>query len=135
MRDGGWLMRWADTGRTRNISHRALAIGHQPSPHRRRKITAMSRPEPSASDLSHLIPRRELLRLSGLGFGTVAATYLLHSEGLGAATTDATGTRTQPGRQPDVMDLRARPGHFPPRARAVIQLMQNGGPSQMELFD
>jgi hypothetical protein len=33
------------------------------------------------------------------------------------------------------MDLRARPSHFPPRASAVIQLMQNGGPSQMELFD
>src|SRR5436309_2272965 len=81
----------------------------------------MSFPGPSASDLSRLIPRRELLKLSGLGFGTLAATYLLHSEGLGD--------------QAAVMDLRAKPGHFPPRARAVIQLMQNGGPSQMDLFD
>jgi hypothetical protein len=33
------------------------------------------------------------------------------------------------------MDLRAAAPHFAPRARAVIQLMQNGGPSQMDLFD
>ena len=32
-------------------------------------------------------------------------------------------------------DLRPRAGHFPPRAKAVIQLVQNGGPSQMDLFD
>ncbi len=32
-------------------------------------------------------------------------------------------------------DLAPRPGHFPGRAKAVIQLFQNGGPSQMDLFD
>lgn len=31
--------------------------------------------------------------------------------------------------------LAPRPGHFPARAKAVIQLCQNGGPSQMDLFD
>ena len=31
--------------------------------------------------------------------------------------------------------LAARAGHHPPRARAVISLFQNGGPSQMDLFD
>src|SRR5262249_30871640 len=33
------------------------------------------------------------------------------------------------------ISLEPRPGHFPARAKAVIQLMQNGGPSQMDLFD
>src|SRR5262249_9653957 len=33
------------------------------------------------------------------------------------------------------MSLRPKTGHFPARARAVIQFMQNGGPSQMDLFD
>ena len=32
-------------------------------------------------------------------------------------------------------DLRPRSGHFPGAAKAVIQLVQNGGPSQMDLFD
>jgi hypothetical protein len=32
-------------------------------------------------------------------------------------------------------DLRPRPPHFEPRARAVIHLFMNGGPSQMDLFD
>jgi hypothetical protein len=32
-------------------------------------------------------------------------------------------------------DLRLRPPHFPARANAVIHLFQNGGPSQMDLFD
>lgn len=32
-------------------------------------------------------------------------------------------------------DLRPKPTHFPPRAKAVIQLMMQGGPSQVDLFD
>jgi hypothetical protein len=32
-------------------------------------------------------------------------------------------------------DLRPRSPHFPARARSVIQLFMNGGPSQMDLFD
>ena len=39
----------------------------------------------------------------------------------------------QPQRR--VFDLRARPPHFQPRAKAVIQLMMQGGPSQVDLFD
>ncbi|MBM4070127.1 MAG: DUF1501 domain-containing protein [Planctomycetes bacterium] len=34
-----------------------------------------------------------------------------------------------------VADLRPRRPHFPPRARAVIHLFMNGGPSQMDLLD
>jgi hypothetical protein len=36
---------------------------------------------------------------------------------------------------PGGTDLRPRAGHFPGRARAVIFLMQAGGPSQVDLFD
>ena len=32
-------------------------------------------------------------------------------------------------------DLKPRHGHFEPRAKAVIQLLMNGAPSQMDLFD
>ena len=34
-----------------------------------------------------------------------------------------------------VYDLKPRPPHFPPNAKAVIQLFMNGGPSQVDLFD
>lgn len=66
------------------------------------------------------ITRRDLLRTSGLGFGSLALTYLVHSE----EARGASGT-----------DLRPKTGHFKPRAKAVILMMQNGGPSQMDLFD
>src|SRR5437763_13759960 len=65
-----------------------------------------------------LLSRRELLQRSGLGFGGLALTYLLNSDGLLGAES-----------------LRPRSGHFPAQAKAVIQFMQNGGPSQMDLFD
>ena len=71
-----------------------------------------------------LISRRRLLEMSGLGFGTVALASLLDSEGL---LGDA--------RTPVYTDLRPRPGHFAGRAKAVIQMVQNGGPSQMDLLD
>lgn len=34
-----------------------------------------------------------------------------------------------------VYDLKPRPAHFPAKAKAVIQLFQNGGPSHVDLFD
>jgi hypothetical protein len=66
-----------------------------------------------------LLTRREMLQASGLGLGSLALASLLGNESAAAA-----------GR-----DLAPRPGHFPPQARAVIMLVQNGGPSQMDLFD
>ncbi len=36
---------------------------------------------------------------------------------------------------PQVFDLKPKPAHFAPKAKAVIQLFMNGGPSQVDLFD
>jgi hypothetical protein len=36
---------------------------------------------------------------------------------------------------PRIYDLKPKPPHFAPKAKAVIQLFQNGGPSQVDLFD
>ena len=66
--------------------------------------------------------RRRMLAEAGAGFGTLALAGMLDRDGLLAA-----------GDEPQ--DLIPRPGHAQPRARAVIQLFQNGGPSQMDLFD
>ena len=51
------------------------------------------------------LTRRQLLERSTLGFGSLALSSLVHGQ------------------------------HFPGKAKAVIQLVQNGGPSQMDLFD
>jgi hypothetical protein len=72
--------------------------------------------------LARPFTRRDFLRTSGFGVGGLALTCLLAEEGLSA-----------PGSPPQ--DLRPRHGHFPARARAVVHFMQNGGPSQMDLFD
>ena len=72
-----------------------------------------------------LLSRREMLLSTGLGFGALALGGVLEADGrLAAATLERQS-----------FDLRPRPAHFAPRAKAVIMLMQNGGPSQMELFD
>ena len=69
----------------------------------------------------HLVSRRRFLHTSGLGFGGIALAHLMHNELF---------AETKPS-----LNLLPRKPHFKPRARAVIQLMQNGGPSQMDLFD
>ncbi len=63
------------------------------------------------------LTRRQLLQASGLGFGSLALTHLLHA-----------------GDSP-LLARRANGPHIQARAKAVIMLVQNGGPSQMDLFD
>jgi hypothetical protein len=70
--------------------------------------------------------RRELLQRSGLGFGSLALAALLQQDSARAATTQSPGLFS---------DLKPRPGQFPGKAKAMIQLFQNGGPSQVDLFD
>ncbi len=78
----------------------------------------------SISGLSSPMSRRELLRVSGLGFGALAWHCLTADEEKGVARAGGTANPLIP-----------RPPHRPARARSVILLMQNGGPSQMDLFD
>ncbi|MEJ7636644.1 MAG: DUF1501 domain-containing protein [Singulisphaera sp.] len=69
--------------------------------------------------------RRELLRRSGMGLGSLAlGTLLSETGGLARA---ATGSTTTP--------LAARSPQFAPKAKRVIHLFMNGGPSQVDTFD
>src|SRR5262245_50734907 len=70
-------------------------------------------------DTRRPLTRRDFLHTAGFGVGGLALTYLLHQEGVLRAA----------------QDLKPRRGHFPARARAMVHFMQNGGPSQMDLFD
>src|SRR5438552_1866370 len=67
------------------------------------------------------LSRREFLQASGFGIGGLALSWLLSQEGRSAGATP--------------QDMAPRRGHFAARARAMVHFMQNGGPSQMDLFD
>jgi hypothetical protein len=74
--------------------------------------------------------RRDFFQHAGAGFAGMALASLVN-EDLLAGALDDTGAR--PGVVPT--DLAARQPHHAPRAKAVIHLFMNGGPSQMDLFD
>ncbi len=66
--------------------------------------------------------RREFLRRAGSGFGMLALAGLLQKEVLAA--------------KPQVENpLAPKPSHFPAKAKSVIYLFLNGGPSQVDTFD
>jgi hypothetical protein len=69
--------------------------------------------------------RRQWLQTSGLGIGSLGLVHLLGQDGL-LAQDDSSG-RVHP--------LRAKPPHFPGRAKRVIQFFLNGGPSHVDTFD
>ena len=70
------------------------------------------------------------------GIFGAALVYLLSRDFYGAST--LLGAETDDEGQEDrrrTYDLKPRPPHFEPQAKAVIQLFMNGGPSHMDLFD
>jgi hypothetical protein len=78
----------------------------------------------------HPLSRRELLQRSGLGLGSIALASLVRDDSLrGASPSPALA------KPAFFNDLSPRAGHFLGHAKAVIQLYQEGGPSQVDLFD
>jgi len=72
-----------------------------------------------------LIPsRRDFLRVTSCGFGSLALNSILQQQ----ATAEISRSNKQ-------SPLAARQPHFPPRAKRIIFLFMAGGPSQMDLFD
>jgi hypothetical protein len=72
------------------------------------------------------LSRRDFFSRLSNGVHGAALASLLAGDTLSAASVEA-GSR--------VYDLKRRPSHFPAKAKAVIQLFQNGGPSHVDLFD
>lgn len=72
------------------------------------------------SYLNQTLSRRELLKVSSAGFGSLALAGLLAQEQARAAATDP---------------LAVKAPHFPARAKRVIFLFMHGGPSQVDTFD
>ncbi|MBX6311381.1 MAG: DUF1501 domain-containing protein [Isosphaeraceae bacterium] len=82
---------------------------------------------PPARPEDLLLTRRELLCRSGMGFGALALGGLLAEAGLGAGSARADAGVVSP--------LAPKAPHFAPRAKRVIHLFMNGGPSQVDTFD
>jgi len=84
----------------------------------------MSMHHPSAQSAEPLT-RREMLARSGLGLGLLGLSGVMASEGLLAGPAQAAGTGA----------LALKPSHFEGKARRVVHLFMNGGPSQVDTFD
>jgi hypothetical protein len=80
-----------------------------------------------------VLTRRALLRRCGMGFGVLGLAGVLADDGRMA-------TGAPPGPMSGPATVRPNPltpkyPHFPPRARQVVHLFMNGGPSQVDTFD
>ena len=77
----------------------------------------------------HASSRRSFFQSVAAGFYGTALAHL-HAREVAAETPRASTPHAQTPR-----DLLSRPPHYAPKAKAVIHLFMNGGPSQMDLFD
>ncbi len=73
-------------------------------------------------DPQYRLSRRQILNLGALGFGALAY------QAINASVSSAAHAERGDGLTP-------KTGHFPAPAKAVIMMVQNGGPGQMDLFD
>jgi hypothetical protein len=79
------------------------------------------------ADLARLpATRRDFLCRSGMGFASLGLANLMASQGLVSAAPDAARS---------VSPLAPKQPHFPARARRVIHIFLNGGPSHVDTFD
>src|SRR5688500_7855134 len=69
------------------------------------------------------LTRRQMLKRCGMGMGALALGGLMNQVGLGAADVNS------------LNPLLVKNPHFPARAKRVIHLFMNGGPSQVDTFD
>ena len=82
--------------------------------------------------IPHAIPtrtRREFLTRAGCGFGALALAELLIRDGALAASADNSTSTTR------LNSLAPKATHHPARAKSVIWLFMDGGPSHLDLFD
>ncbi|MEO8493878.1 MAG: DUF1501 domain-containing protein [Planctomycetota bacterium] len=82
-------------------------------------MPSLTKPSPSTG----LLSRRQALKTFSSGFGYLAFASLAQQAAANDVDTAAAGTLTP------------KPTHFPARAKQVIFLCMNGGPSHVDLFD
>ena len=89
--------------------------------------------------MSHHLPRiedspltrRDALRRAGMGFGSLALGTLMAESAPKVRGADASAVASKPF----ASSLAPKPPSFAPKAKRVIHLFMNGGPSQVDTFD
>ena len=79
-------------------------------------------------ETAQISSRRHFLASQSMSIGSLALTWLLHQDG-------ALGAPAKPTLERIVYDLKPKTPAAPPRARAMISLFMQGGPSHLDLFD
>jgi len=74
------------------------------------------------------LSRRELLARSGTGFGMLGLASLF-------STDEQVSAADEVRPSPSGNALAAKPAHFEPKAKCVVHLFMNGGPSHLDTFD
>ncbi len=80
---------------------------------------------------STIANRRQFLQRAGGGFGLIGLAALLQEEGLLGSTARAADGLGDQALNP----MAPRPSHFPAKAKRVIWIFVNGGPSQVDTWD
>ena len=80
------------------------------------------------TSIATISTRRHFLASNSLGLGSVALAWLLNEEGLLAEP-------SRPELAPKSFDLKPKAPPHEPRAKAMISLFMQGGPSHMDLVD
>jgi hypothetical protein len=83
-------------------------------------------------NLNPIFSRRHLLANAGGGAGLLALASLLADEGLLSPAAAADSATNPAG---SLNPLAAHPGHYAAKAKSVIWLFMNGGPSQVDTWD
>jgi len=88
---------------------------------------SMSTPHHKPRLEDHFQTRRDFLGRCGMGFGMLSLANLLGPEVLSAALTESDTKSNSP--------LAPKSPHFPAKAKRVIHIFANGGPSHLDTFD
>src|SRR4051794_35662556 len=89
------------------------------------RLGSLDEKENTMHHIDDLTTRRDLLLKGGAGFGAIALNYLLRDDPAFAAPTP----------EPAASPLAVKTPHFAARAKRVIFLFMEGGPSHIDLFD
>ena len=93
----------------------------------------MPRDSSSDHDPTLTVTRRALLGRCGMGFGMIGLAGVLSDDRSPSWVAEArAGSPAPPG---SLNPMAPRPSHFPGKARQVVHLFMNGGPSQVDTFD
>jgi Protein of unknown function (DUF1501) len=84
----------------------------------------------SSTTPQNLLGRRQFLRDTGCGFGLLGLASLLSDEGFIPKTSAADGLGSRA-----LHPLDPQPSHFPAKAKRVIWIFVNGGPSHVDTWD